>query len=220
MKSTPIAAMERTAGVEPLESRRQTKILTHAEKLKRLPDHPLHHKLQDPTKNRLKRKSLNHLVKEMQRDNADILVADPDLQENLASSCWRPVTVHAEVRTAIPGITTKEDQSEVALRALTLSEIDLSYPAATWTHVYTDGSAENATRNGGYGFYIHSPGRPPISVSAPGGSLCSNYKAEVLALHNATETLLLWDRKPRRSSSSQTPSQPCKSSLLANLTMQ
>jgi hypothetical protein len=71
---------------------------------------------------------------------------------------------------------------------LTLSEIDLSYPAATWTY------AENVTRNSGYD-YIKSPGRPPISVSAPSGSLCSNYKAEILALHNATETLLLWDRK-------------------------
>jgi hypothetical protein len=78
--------MERTAGVEPLESRQQTKILTHAEKLKRLPDHPLHRKLQDPFKNRLKRKRLNHLVKELQRDNTDILIADPDLQESLTSS--------------------------------------------------------------------------------------------------------------------------------------
>ena len=42
MKNTPIAMMEKTAGVEPLESRRQEKLLTHAEKMKRLPDHPLH----------------------------------------------------------------------------------------------------------------------------------------------------------------------------------
>ena len=41
MKSTPIAMMENTTGVEPLESRRQAKLLTHGENMKRLPDHPL-----------------------------------------------------------------------------------------------------------------------------------------------------------------------------------
>ena len=67
MKSTSIAMMEKTAGVEPLESRRQAKLLTHAEKMNRLPDHPLHNRLQALTKNRLKRKSLNHLVKQHQK---------------------------------------------------------------------------------------------------------------------------------------------------------
>ena len=49
-KTTPIAEMEKTAGVEPLEGRRQAKLLIHAEKMKRMPDHPLHQKLKDPTK--------------------------------------------------------------------------------------------------------------------------------------------------------------------------
>ena len=54
MKSTPIAMMKKTAGFEPLESRRQANLLTHAEEMERLPDHPLHNRLQDLTKNRLK----------------------------------------------------------------------------------------------------------------------------------------------------------------------
>ena len=64
MKSTPIAMMEKTAGVELLECRRQAKLLTHAEKMKRLSDHPLHNRLQDLTNNRLKRKSLNHIKRD------------------------------------------------------------------------------------------------------------------------------------------------------------
>ena len=36
------------------------------------------------------------------------------------------------------------------------------------------------------------------SVSAPGGMLCSNYRAEVLALLNATETIILWEEKPKK----------------------
>ena len=76
-----------------------------------------------------------------------------------------------------------------------MEEIDKRYPATTWTHIYTDGSAENAMRNGGCGVFIKRPGLPSFSLSKPGGSLCSNYKAELLALYNATEALKLWERK-------------------------
>ena len=35
------------------------------------------------------------------------------------------------------------------------------------------------------------------SVSSPGGILCANYRAEVLALLNATETIS-WEEKPKK----------------------
>ena len=47
MKTTPMAGMEKTAGVEQLERKRQAKLLIHAEKMKRMPDHPLHQKLKE-----------------------------------------------------------------------------------------------------------------------------------------------------------------------------
>ena len=50
MKSTPIATMQTTAEVEPRDTRRNAKLLTLGE----MPDHPLHKRLQDLTKNRLK----------------------------------------------------------------------------------------------------------------------------------------------------------------------
>ena len=56
MKTTPLTEMEKAAGFEPHEGRR------YAEKTKRMPDYPLHQKLIDPTKNRLKGKTLNHLI--------------------------------------------------------------------------------------------------------------------------------------------------------------
>ena len=43
-----------------------------------------------------------------------------------------------------------------------------------------------------------APDKPPLSVSAPGGILCSNYRAEVLALLNATETIISWEEKPKK----------------------
>ena len=39
---------------------------------------------------------------------------------------------------------------------------------------------------------------PSVSLSKPGGSLCSNYKAEHLALYNATEALKQWERKTQK----------------------
>ena len=145
--------------------------------MKRMPDHPLHQKLKDPThthtqkkkKNRLKRKSeppSNRTAERTRRHPAHLC-------EKLNPNSWPPETLHAEIRTTIYGITTKENQSETVLRALALEEIGKHYPAASWTHICTDGSAENATRNGGCGAYIKLSGKPPLSVSAPGGILCS-----------------------------------------------
>ena len=148
----------------------------------------------------MKRKSLNHLVKEQQKEHADILTTDAHLCEKLNPNSWPPETLHAEIRTTIPGITVRENQSEAVLRALALEEIDKHYQAASWTRIYTDGSAENATRNGGCGAYIKGPGKHSLSVSAPGGILWSNYIAEVLALLNATETIVSWEEKPQESS--------------------
>ena len=61
---------------------------------------------------------------------------------------------------------------------------------STWTHVFTDGSAENAVRNGGSGAYIHRPDGTTSSLSIPAGDLSSNYRAEVHALKAATELLI------------------------------
>ena len=110
MKSTPIAMMEKTAGVEPLESRRQAKLLTHTEKMKMLPAYPLHNRLQDLTKNRLKRKSSNHLVKQHQKRQTDILTDNPELCERLNPSIWPKKRLLGEIRTNIPGITEKRPE--------------------------------------------------------------------------------------------------------------
>ncbi|KAK7097114.1 hypothetical protein V1264_004138 [Littorina saxatilis] len=61
------------------------------------------------------------------------------------------------------------------------------YPHCTWTHVYTDGSSENAVRNGGSGVYIRRPNGTTTSLSVPAGDLSSNYRAELHALITAAE---------------------------------
>jgi len=75
-----------------------------------------------------------------------------------------PLVLKAEVKFSIPGITTKSSDSEASLKTLTIAELDKSYPATAWIQVFTDGSAENATRNGGCGIYIRQPNKPPITI--------------------------------------------------------
>ena len=55
----------------------------------------------------------------------------------------------------------------------------------SWTHVYTDSSAENAIQNGGAGVYIQYPGGRENIYSLTTGLYCTNYKAEAEALKTA-----------------------------------
>ena len=65
VRSTPIQQMEKTADLQPLECRHEYKAAIQREKLKRLTSHPLHQKLQHGAKNRLKRKSFKHKLKDL-----------------------------------------------------------------------------------------------------------------------------------------------------------
>ena len=85
-----------------------------------------------------------------------------------------------------------------SIRLLLIAELDKSYPATAWTQVFTDGSAENAKRNGGYGIYIRQPNKYPINIAIPGGDMCSNYKAEAHALLTTTETVTQLETRPKK----------------------
>ena len=76
--------------------------------------------------------------------------------------------------------------------------MDKSYLATAWTQIFTDVSAENATRNGECGIYIRQPNKPPITISIPGGDLCINYRTETQALLTATETVTQLKTIPKK----------------------
>ena len=86
-----------------------------------------------------------------------------------------------------------------ATLTLALAELDKSYPATAWTQVFTDGSAENATRNGGCDIYIRQPNKPPVTLAIPGGDMCSNYRAKAQALLTSTETATQLETRPKKS---------------------
>ena len=72
LKTTHIAALEKNTGLHSSEWGRDEKLLRQTKKMKRLPSHPLHSKLQELTKNRLKRQSVNHFAKGLQRSGPDL----------------------------------------------------------------------------------------------------------------------------------------------------
>ena len=123
-----IANLQKTAGVEPLDSRRNAKLLTHGEKVKRMPYHLLHKRLQDLTKNKLKRISLNHVLNEQQRKQSDILAPRPEECEMLTHN-RTPLVLKAEVKFSIPGISAKSSDSEASLKNTDTSRVGQKLPS-------------------------------------------------------------------------------------------
>ena len=115
---------------------------------------------------------------------------------HLSTKTRRVWNAYAQPDTTYPQ--SGRSDSEATLKILTLAELDKSYPATAWTQVFTDGSAENATRNGGCCIYIRQPNKPLITLAIPGGDLCSIYRAEAQALLTATETVTQLETIPKK----------------------
>ena len=156
--------------------------------MKTLPTHPLSGKLGELTKNRLKRKSINHISKALQRENQESL---PQNQQNV-----EPLQDYEEwdgddlkINLEVPSITTKENHSKEELKNLTLELMEREYPSNEWTHVYTDGSADQAVKNGGAGVLIRFPNGESLSKFTATGRRCTNFRAEACALKEAATSL-------------------------------
>ena len=184
MKTTPISEVERTTGLLSLGERREEKLLRQSEKMKRLPSYPLHSKFEAPTKNRLKRQSPNHLVKALQQKHRIPSSArNQPLEMHQIYEDWQ-----AEIPTFIldiPGIQAKDHHTDEELRSLILEALSVAYPSATWTRAYTDGSAEEAARNGGGGVVIKLPDGRSLRKFVATGQRSTNYRAEAYALLTA-----------------------------------
>ena len=56
---------------------------------------------------------------------------------------------------------------------------------------YTDGSAEDGTKNGGAGGVVNIPGENEIIIHKACGTICSSYRAEMIAIEQTLEAVLL-----------------------------
>ncbi|KAL8570342.1 hypothetical protein ACOMHN_035760 [Nucella lapillus] len=131
MKSTPIQELETITELQPLEDRRDAKLLIQAAKFKRLQGTP-------------------------------------------------PL-----IQCSIPGVGPKDSQSSPERKSLTLEHLHTQFPKEFWTHVYTDGSAADAIRNGAAGVYVQYPGGREEKICLATGLYSTNYRAEAKALKTA-----------------------------------
>ena len=186
LKTTPIHALETTTRLPSLDHRREEKVIVQYEKLQRLPSHPAHQLIQQPTKNRLKRSSFNHLAKHLERTQTSFLPRTPEEQEPLQDTEeWNSQLSNLLFVTDVPGLTSKGEQQDAILKSLTLEMLHQDYNASVWAHIYTDGSSDGAIRNGGSGILARYPDGQTLSRSLPAGELSSNYRAELTALREA-----------------------------------
>ena len=189
MRSAPIKAMEEITGIEPLEKRRDVKVLTQAEKFGCMLQHPMNERLQRGNQGRLKRSSFAHKAKELARNAATNSPFAEPFQTSDIGQPWEQMPSTLDIQTEIPGITGQENQNDIIKRSLTLAMIDDIYPQESWIHVYTDGSATNAVANGGAGVSISTPEGNKLEQAIATGYHCTNYAAEIKALEHAADKI-------------------------------
>ena len=100
---------------------------------------------------------------------------------------WQAVT--PTIILDIPDIQAKEHHTDEELRSLTLEALSVAYPSTTWARACTDGSAEEAAKNGGGRVFIKLPDGRSIRKSVDTGQQSTNYRAEAFTLISATQTL-------------------------------
>ena len=79
----------------------------------------------------------------------------------------------------------KDSQSGPKRKSFTQEYLETNYPKESWALGHSDGSYENAVRNGGAGVYIQYAGGKEGKISLTTGLYSTNYKAEAEALKTA-----------------------------------
>ena len=171
-KSTPITQLEKHCECALLDTRRKMKSSIQYEKSKRITTHPLRDVFAERTKNRLKRKSPNHIAREVAKEHKDITGCIPEQLEHHTQILPQDMHPNVEICKEIPGIGRKGEQPALVLRTIALDLIDEKYHNAEWTHVYKDGSATEAVKDGGSGIFIKYPSGNVKRISIPAGHTC------------------------------------------------
>ena len=185
MKTTPTAACEIEANIEPPDLRRNRVLLETVERYKRLdPEHP-NRKLVENWKQqqRLQQKSLMDLAMEEEEKHH---LPQQRMQE---TKCPQPppwYKLHQPtIRTSLLDETVNKQTESPVLKTCALDTID-SYPTSA-IHVYTDGSASETSA--GYGYYLKYPDGAKHEWSNSCGNHSSNFEAELTAIKTSVQEI-------------------------------
>ena len=194
MRSTPIQKLEEITGFQSMEDRRNTRLMTQAAKFKRLTNHPMYTRMKNPTKSRLKRDSFIHQSRRLERSVPILMDHEVmHLPTHSTVPAWKR-DLFPDIITSIPRVEDRATQSDEERRSLSLEFIHQQYPTQDWTHIYTDGSASEAVRDGGAGVFLRFvDGEEELAI--PTGRHSTNFRAETEALCAAASAVL---RSPER----------------------
>ena len=194
MHRTPTAACEIDANLEPLDLRRERAALESIERYRRLEeDHPNRQLADSWTPNqRLQQKSPLDVVRELETvhvlpNNRQPIFKLPDFPP------WTALQMPI-ISTSLldPKIDKSADPNILRITALETIE---SYGQDKIT-IYTDGSAFKGTVFAGYGVLLKFPDGSTSTISSSCGNNCSNFEAEIAAIHCAIQqTMTLFDDK-------------------------
>ena len=154
LKSTPIKFLEKTTHLQSTEDRMDSKVLLQASKFKRMVNHPMKARMVKPTQARLQRGNFMKKNKALQNQTDVLKISPKDIPQCLTVPPWRQELT--DIRVDIPGIEVKANQDCSPRKSIAEDFVDNQYPKDTWTRLYTDGSSEQAVKNGGAGVYIYS----------------------------------------------------------------
>ena len=184
MRSMPITSLENITGLQPLVDRRDAKILLQGAKFERLPDHPMKNRMSELNKSRLQTNSFLHKYKSLTREWPDLQQEPESIPRVLNPPPWTQ-NLSVKIITEIENIKPKSSQTPNERNEIATHYLKTIFPENSWTWVFTDGSALNATEKGGAGIYIQYPDGNEERLSFPTGQFSSNYRAEAMALQHA-----------------------------------
>ena len=185
MRTTPTAACEIDANIEPLNIRRQRALLEAVERYKRMENNHPNRQTIDRWKSnqRIQQKSLLEVGKNLEEDYH--LPTDRELITRCPGPPpWINIKQPVIQKYLLDKTINKATLAPI-LKTCALETID-SYPTSS-IHAYTDGSAFKATAYPGCGINLKYPDGTTYNYCAPCGNICSNYEAEIIAIKTAVE---------------------------------
>ena len=188
MRSTPIEKTREVTGIPPLKKRWEAKALTQFTKIKAMEGHPMHERVKHFERGRLKRSSFTMQSKALLRQ-FDEIPKDIDLINPAGNPPnWSEKSNNLKICSTVPNLKAKDNTSKEVQKSLTMEMIEEKYPKDAWVHIYTDGSATDAIKNGGAGVSIEDD-EISLALAVPTGARCTNYKAEVDAINIAAKAM-------------------------------
>ena len=187
MRSTPTAACEIEADIEPMDLRRTRALVETVERFKRQDkDHP-NRKVVDNWKEMRRLQRCSPMDKVKEQEPVENL---PQNRKEENKCPYPPPWVDIRqptINTSLLDPEVNKQTIPTILKSCALETIN-HYPSSA-THIYTDGSAFKATKLAGYGVFVRYPDESEETLSDSCGNNCSNYEAELMAITAGVELL-------------------------------